>query len=360
VSQEQASEPLPEPVPRRALGGAAEPVDGHSGEPGGAELELAAVAAARLAALDAAGATYAAEQLPASTRRAHESDWRAWTTYTAALEIPDTSATVGALVGYVAFLERAGRAPNTIDRRLAGAVVGLRAHGAEPSREAIKAARTALNGYRRRLAEEGTALGRGQAPALSVQHLRRISLACPPTRAGVRDRAVVLIAFAIAGRRSEVAALRLDDIALDEQGLVVRVRFGKTAGSAREVAVPYGSHPGTCPVRAWLAWRDVLAEAGITEGAAFRRVDRHGRILGGLAGQSVGTIITAAADRAELDVHFTGHSARAGLATEARRAGHDATTVAKQGGWAENSRALGGYFRIVDRWSDNAVAGVGL
>jgi integrase len=317
-----------------------------------------------LAALEHAAAEHVAAQVPPNTRRAYADDWRVWTTYTAGLGIPETTGTAGALVGYVAWLERAAAAPATIDRRLTGAVAGLRERGVEPGRAASRAARAALAGYRRRLAAAGEQPGRGQAPALGVAALRRCCRACPDTTAGRRDRALLLLAWTIAGRRSEVAGLRLADVVDDPEGrgLVVAVRTGKTTSSVREVAVPRGSHPDTCPVTAWHAWRAELAAHDLTDdpaGPALRRVDRHGRILGGLSGQAAGTVLTRAAERAGL-AGVTGHSARAGLATAARRAGHDSTAIAAQGGWAPGSRALAGYLRIEDRWSDNAAAGTGL
>lgn len=48
------------------------------------------------------------------------------------------------------------------------------------------------------------------------------------------------------------------------------------------------------------------------------------------------------------------------MTTEARRAGHGAKTIATQGGWRPNSDELYGYMQIVDRWSDNALKGIGL
>jgi site-specific recombinase XerD len=318
-----------------------------------------------LAAIDAAAAHHVNEQRPANTATAYAADWKVWQTFTARLGIPDTSTSDGLFVAFVEYLERAGVAPTTIDRRLAGVVVTLRDKKVEPSRKSIKDARTALNGCRRRLAEAGEQRGRGNAPAMTVKQLRDMCLpranddkrppAFPDTLTGHRDRAIVLMAFAIAGRRSEVANLLVTDIVESDEGLTVTVRFGKTG--ARTVAVPYGSTPATCPVRAWRAW---LAASGITDGAAFRRIDRHGRILDGLKPQSIGTVITKAGEHAGVEVHLTGHSARRGLATEARRAGHDETAVAAQGGWVKGSRALGGYFEVVDRWTDNAVAGIGL
>lgn len=308
-----------------------------------------------LAELEQHAAQYVNTQRPKNTSRAYAADWKAWQAYTATLGIPENTSTAGALVGFVVALETQGAAPSTIDRRLAGAVVGLRAHGAEPAKAATEAARAALNGYRRRLAEAGETRGRGKAPALTVKAIRAICAACPDTLAGHRDRALVLLAFGIAGRRTEVANLLLSDVTEVAEGLQVRVRFGKSGH--RDVAIPYGSHPDTCPVRAWRKW---VEESGITDGAALRRINRHGQLLGAMSGAAVGDAINRAAVRAGLEGNYTGHSARAGLATEARRAGHDAKTIAAQGGWSPNSAALHGYMRVVDQWSDNAVAGIGL
>ncbi|MCG3756681.1 site-specific integrase [Amycolatopsis sp. Poz14] len=311
----------------------------------------------RVEALERAAAEYVASVVPANTKRARAADWRAWQDFTAAVDIPEDTATAGALVGFVVWLdEERGLAPNTIDGRLSGAVVGLRARGAEPPKVATMAARAALNGIRRRLAEAGEQRGRGQAPALTMRDLRAITAACPDTLAGYRDRALVLVDFGIAGRRSEVASLLVPDIAVEPEGLVVTVRFGKTG--ARKVAIPRGTHPGTCPVLAWKAWLDA---SGITDGPAFRRINRHGTMAdAGLSGEAVSEILKRAGTRAGVETVYTGHSARAGLATEARRAGHDVSAIAKQGGWSPRSKALYDYLRTVDQWSDNAVAGIGL
>jgi hypothetical protein len=93
----------------------------------------------------------------------------------------------------------------------------------------------------------------------------------------VRDRALLLIGFAGALRRSELVALNIDDINEDDEGLVVTIRRSKGDQEAHgeKRGLPYGSRPATCPVRAWRAWLDAL---GITEGAAFRAVTRHGHL----------------------------------------------------------------------------------
>ena len=70
-----------------------------------------------------------------------------------------------------------------------------------------------------------------------------------------------------------------------------------TKTQPRQVAVPYGSDPLTCPVRAWQAWKSAAGLDAEPESAAFRRIDRHGRMLGELSGEAAGAVVTRAADR---------------------------------------------------------------
>jgi integrase len=171
----------------------------------------------------------------------------------------------------------------------------------------------------------------------------------------------VLLDFAVAGRRAEIAGLLVLDVADDPNGLLVDIRASKT--SPRVVAVPYGSNPATCPVRAWQAWKHAASLVVRPTGPAFRRIDRHGRLLdAGLSGAAVGAVLTRAAARAGVEGRLTGHSARAGLATEARRAGKDRKAIAAITGHKENSPSLNDYIRRADQWDadENALIGIGL
>ncbi|QRP49081.1 tyrosine-type recombinase/integrase [Amycolatopsis sp. FDAARGOS 1241] len=317
-------------------------------------LEDAASPTERLATLDAIAETYVRTQRPANTLRAYASDWRVWEDYTAEAGIPLLAGTPGALVGFVWWLEtRKHAAPATIDRRLTGVTVTLRAqYKVAVERVATQAARHALAGYQRRLAEAGLVLGRGQARPITVAELRQVSRACPDTVAGLRDRALVLLEFGIAGRVSDVSHLLARDIAEDPRGLVVTVRYGKSVGTS---PIVHGEHPETCAVRAWHRW--VAAALLQPEGAALRPVDRWGRVgAAGLSPQAIDEILVRAGERAGLGYRLTGHSLRSGLATELRRAGASDDEIADQGRWKRGSRALQLYFRVVDRWTNNALS----
>jgi integrase len=325
-------------------------------------------AAARLALLDTAAAEYVAAHTPPNTVRGYADDWKVWQEYTSFLGIPELTGTVGAMVAFVAWLDQAKRAAvSTMDRRITGATVTLRDRGVAVDPRAGAMARDAIKAVARRLSQTGEKRGRGQAPPLAVTQLRRISQGLPDTLTGLRDRALLLVGFPVAARRRETASLRVGDIVHevldDEDGvrerLLVHIRWSKTG--AREAPAPYGTHPLTCPVRAWHAWTTAAGIADDPDGPAFRPIDRWENLDrgSGLSPAAVGEIITRIAENAGVE-RITGHSVRAGLATAARRAGHDAKSIADQGGWSPTSTVLYGYMRRVDEWADNAALGLGL
>jgi integrase len=87
---------------------------------------------------------------------------------------------------------------------------------------------------------------------------------------GLRDRALLLVGFAGALRRAELAAIRVAHLEIRERGLRLTLprSKGDRTGSGVTVAIPYGATE-LCPVRALRRWQDA---AGITEGAVFRRI----------------------------------------------------------------------------------------
>lgn len=321
--------------------------------------------------LDAGADQYLADNRNRNTARGYESDWRTWQHYCGDVGIPETSNSRGALVGFVLWMENKPpsprdldadpnaphrpQAPNTIDRRLASVMIGLSSRGVEPDRATRRAARQALDVYRRRLAKEAITVGRGKAVPVTPEHLRAISQACPPTLAGIRDRAVVLIGFRMASRSHELGDLKMVDIKdVQGHGIVVEVRVGKTG--SRRIPMPPARDESLCPVTAWRAWRAV---ATWDEGPAFAQIDKSDRVRRDkgelplpVGPRAIRRIIARARMRAGVDVHLTGHSLRAGFATEARRAGHDAKTISDITGHSPTSKVLYEYFRTVDEWRE--------
>jgi integrase len=334
--------------------------------------------------LSEAAARAIAAGVPAETRRAYAGDWLRFETWCAGqgrTALPATSAT---LAEYATHLGSLGRAPSTIDRALAAIRARHRGAGLQPA-DSLPA-RLVLRGLRRERAKQGKR-PRKAAP-VTVEPLRKMAAACDTATAiGARDRALLLLGFATAARRSELAALNLADITEVEEGLQVVVRTSKTDAQSlgRTVAVPYGSNPATCPVRAVRVWLAVRSDAGLGPGPLFVRVNRHSRLAaplrrqgrligdpaGRLTGEAIADAVARAAERAGLAEvpdgvlapevpRWSGHSLRRGFATASRRAGHDLVRIGRHGGWVDGSKVLYGYLEDVDHWEENPLIGVGL
>ena len=179
-------------------------------------------------------------------------------------------------------------------------------------------------------------------------------------RIDVRDRALLLMGFAGAFRRSELVAFDVQDITDTDDGLRLAVRRSKAdqEGAGDAVGLPCGSNPATCPVRAWRAWLEV---SGITEGAAFRAIDRHDRLSSRrLTADAVATIVKRRAAAVGLDATaFAAHSLRAGFATEAFSQGVPEFSVMRHGRW-KSASSMRGYIREGSLFRDNAAAKLGL
>lgn len=151
-----------------------------------------------------------------------------------------------------------------------------------------------------------------------------------------RDKALLLIGFAGAFRRSELVALRMEDITPHAHGIELLIRRSKTdqEGEGRTVFVPLAKSEERCPVKALDRWLEL---AGIGEGPLFRPVNRHDRVGTGqaLTPQSVALIVKSAVRKAKgVDAAKTvsGHSLRAGFVTEAATVGMPTSAIMGQTG----------------------------
>lgn len=196
--------------------------------------------------------------------------------------------------------------------------------------------------------------------ALLLDDLRRVVAPLRDRLIDVRDRALLLVAFTGAFRRSEVVGFDVDDVRFVENGVELRLRRSKTdqEGEGRIVGLPYGSRIETCPVRALRAW---LNAAGIAAGPLFRAVDRHGNVgAQRMSGAAVALIVKRRVVHADLDpAAFAGHSLRAGFATSAAMKGITETTIAAQTGH-KSLTVLRRYIRPATIWQNNAAAALGL
>lgn len=301
-------------------------------------------------ALEAARDFALAEKADA-TRKAYASDmrrFRRWCETHGTDVLPASIATVAA---YLADLARERKRVSTIDRACAAIAYAHRLGGLTPPTEA-EPVKAVLSGIRRRT---GVAVER-KAPATGrALHsmLKRIDLS---TLRGLRDRALLLIGFAAALRRSELVALEVNDLERTPEGLLVHIRRSKTdqGGQGHVIAVPAGSK--LRPVQAVDEW---IAAAGLTGGPLFRQIRKGGRLQErALTDHSVALIIKRRAKAARLDPDlFSGHSLRAGMVTSALEAGADLLKVMAVTRHT-SVQTLQGYDRRAQAFKNHALKGV--
>jgi len=326
---------------------------------------------ARLDSLLADAANFARHARAEATLRGYRSDWsdfRTWCLQMGQDALPALPETVAA---YLVALTRLDAATGTLARRLSSIGHHHRASGQlDPTVDA--GVRYVMAGIRRELGRKPD-----RATPLMPPLLWDALEACPtlydghdgpePHLRGLRDRAILLVGFVGALRRSELAAADVADVHEHPLGLVLDIPRSKTRHDATQapetVVLPRSRTPQHCPVTQLRTWLD---SAGITTGPLFQGTTPRGNRLaaGGcrLAGARINSIVQEALRRAGVDPDadgYSAHSLRAGFVTYAASRGASDRAIARQTRHRDLAN-VGIYTRHESAWTDNAATELGL
>lgn len=318
--------------------------------------------AGELEELSRRAALYATRARGDGTRRAYRSAWKHFTAWCEALGRSPLPADPDTLAMYVVRRADDGLAVSSLRVALAAIrtahlLAGLSLDLRHPRLAMVLEGITRSKGVRAR---------RQAAPA--VPGVLRLMLATRPradTPLGARDRAMLLLGFGAALRRSELVGLAIDDAEpRPGRGVMLSVRRSKTDqhGAGQQVAVwANPDEPGFCPAAAldaWLAFRrqaaDLADAASDGERPLFCGLTKAGRLTGAkLSDKAVVRLVKQAAAEAGLDpAQYAGHSLRAGLATAAGDEGAGLAELMRQTRHRSTEVALG-YLRPADLWRNN-------
>ncbi len=296
--------------------------------------------------------TYADDARAHSTRRGYLRDYDAFAAWCSAHGLEAMPATPSAVAVYLSALADAGRRVSTIERALTGIAHAHRTRGI-PWPKGHPTLLEVMAGIRRKLG----VVPEQKAP-LSDDELAELLGTLDDGLTGARDRALLLLGWWGAFRRSELVALTTRDITRVREGLVITVRRSKTdqEGRGAHKAVPFADDPSFCAVRALDAW---LRLARITKGPLFRAIDRHGHVSPrALSDRSVALIVQRTAARAGLDTHrLAGHSLRAGFVTTAAKKGRTLDAIMRQT-HHKSERVARSYVRLALAFDGNAAVGL--
>ena len=258
-----------------------------------------------------------------SSKRAYTADWKVFSQWCAkanATPLPAMPEVVAAYVDY----EGERRKPATIARRLA-AIASIHRDDDQPDPTKSREVKIALKRlYRQK--------GKRQAQALAITHDVRGGMidGAPKTIRGLRDKALLSVAYDTGCRRAELVSILIEDIErFDDGSGTVLIRKTKTdqegAGHVRYIA------PDT--VRAIDVWLD---RARIEDGLLFRAVAGN-RVRASMPDASVSKAFKRLGRGAIIDEgtcrQYSGHSTRVGMAQDMAAAGIDLVAIMQAGGW---------------------------
>jgi site-specific recombinase XerD len=187
--------------------------------------------------------------------------------------------------------------------------------------------------------------------ALTEEQLLAVSRACNDTLAGVRDRAMLLVGFMGALRRSELVSLTVERVTFTPEGMLLHLPTSKTDQTGRGASIPI-AQTGTelCAVQALRVW---LVRSRLTHGPLWLPVRNNGVLPGkALSTSAVAIIVKDAVERIGLDpAQYAGHTLRATFVTESLRRGNDVVNTA-QHSRHKNLNVLAGYNRQATQFGD--------
>lgn len=258
-----------------------------------------------------------------SSKRAYTADWKVFCNWCAGQSINPLPASPESVAAYVDY-DGQHRKPATIARRLA-AIASIHRDHDHPDPTKARDVKIALKRlYRQK--------GKRQSQALAITHETREEMlkSAPRTLRGLRDKALLSVAYDTGCRRAELVSILIEDIErFDDGSGTVLLRKTKTdqegAGHVRYIA------PDT--VRAVDNWLD---RASIEDGLLFRAVSGN-KVRDLMPDASVSKTFKRLGRGAQLDratySQYSGHSTRVGMAQDMAAAGIDLVAIMQAGGW---------------------------
>lgn len=236
----------------------------------------------------------------------------------------------------------------TLTRRLAAISKKHTVQGL-PSPTSVELVKLTMRGIKRQHGKP-----QAQAAPLCRDDLILVLNAIPGDLRGDRDKAVLLVGFCAALRRSELCRVRHEDLQFTAEGLILTLPRSKTdqTGEGRKIGIPHGRGK-ICPVQALKDW---LTTSGISKGFIFPAIDGGKIIDGHVSDRTICNIVKSRVGLVGLNAElYSGHSLRSGLATSAAQRGYSSWEIRRQTGHKSDGM-LARYIREGSLFRNNAAS----
>lgn len=259
--------------------------------------------------------------------RAYLSDWNDFTTYCLDKPLQNASQIPEAVNGYLNHLYKKDYKMSTLERRVMGIKYCLQEkYQIELDLQQIA---KVLQGLRKELGMKKV----GKQPLLKIHVVRMVdSVGIGNTNVQLRDRALLLVGFYSAMRRSELLDLQWSQVEITPEGGLLNLVKSKTdqTGKGRKIPLPY-KNDQYCPIKALIEWQSVCKVE--TKPFIWRRINVKDQLMGPLKTSQYYELIKSYCQKIGLEGGaFSPHSLRSGFVTQADLSGASISMIQKTTG----------------------------
>jgi site-specific recombinase XerD len=162
----------------------------------------------------------------------------------------------------------------------------------------------------------------------------------------LRDKALILIGFSGAFRRSELVSIKMEDLDFVKEGVKIFIKNSKTDqfGEGMIKAIPYLNNSSICPVASLKKWLEFIKNLDIKENKVFNMSDKN-----------VALIIKKYIKKTGSDpIKYAGHSLRSGFATSVAENGAEERQIMNMTGH-KSSQMVRRYIQESNLFKNNAL-----
>lgn len=291
------------------------------------------------------------QRIAQGSRRVYESDWRLFQTWCHTNHLIAEQATPPIVALFLTYQHQQNFHPTTINRRVAAIKFWFTSSGMKSPTE-DELVKSIMKGIRR---DKNAPASRIKKATLKEVLIQMVDLCPSNTLRGLRDRAILLLGFCGAYRRSELISIQIEDITWQSgKGMDIQHRFTKTDQEGKGLIKPIAEAKKElqyCPIRAIKAW---ISAAQITSGPLFRGITKGNTVkMTPMSEDVIYNLIKTCAEKLGYQFHdYSPHSLRSGFTTQALRnkARIDKiTTVTTH----KTIRSLEAYIKHEDRYEDH-------
>ncbi len=280
-----------------------------------------------------------------NTKLAYDSDWKSFTQFCSIYNHTPIPANEMIIIHYMSELSKTLKF-STIKRHIASiSKAHTSAKFISPTNHPL--VKEALDAISR-------TKGNKQTPkkALILEDLKRlIDIIDVSTLQGKRDKALLLLGFATASRRSELVSINAEDIEYNDKGIDINIHESKKERWIKK-SILYTNND-YCPIVAIKEW---LLASHIKTDSLFRSINKVNTVMERLSDHAVAEIIKKYVKLAGLDPSiYSGHSLRSGFITSAGEQGFDLSSIKRQSGHSTVTM-IDRYTQEGQRYKNNATS----